>query len=63
MKYLDRGSSTSQHFYIRNMEREFISTIQYTIPYSSIPTILEKVTLASFCVNSDIAEVDGYEVK
>lgn len=39
------------------MEGEFI---QY---YSSIPTILEKVTLASFCVNSDIAEVDGYEVK
>ena len=63
MKYLDRGSSTSQHFYIHNLEREFISTIQYTIPYSSIPTILEKVTLASFCVNSDIAEVDGYEVK
>ena len=39
------------------MEGEFI---QY---YSGIPTILEKVTLASFCVNSDIAEVDGYEVK
>ena len=57
MKYLDRGFSTSQQLYSQYGRRI------YPIYYSSIPTILEKVTLASFCVNSDIAEVDGYEVK